>query len=82
MSGLTTPSLDHAPITDAGLVHLERLTGLQNLSLSGTQVTDNGLVCLTGLTGLRRLFLFDATPVTREGVQQLQKALPNLKIDY
>jgi len=82
MSGLTTLGLDHARISDAGLVHLERLTGLQKLSLSGTQVTDSGLVCLRGLTGLRRLLLLDATPVTREGVQQLQKALPNLKIDY
>jgi Leucine-rich repeat (LRR) protein len=82
MSGLTTLGLDHARITDAGLVHVERLTGLEKLSLSGTQVTDNGLVCLKKLSGLRRLFLLDATPVTREGVQQLQKALPSLKIDY
>ena len=62
-----TLGLDHARITDAGLVHLERLTGLEKLSLSGTQVTDKGLVSLKGLAGLRRLFLLDATPVTRGG---------------
>jgi hypothetical protein len=82
MTGLTTLGLDHARITDAGLVHLERLTRLEKLSLSGTQVTDKGLACLRGFAGLRRLFLLDATPVTRAGVRELQKALPSLKIDY
>jgi internalin A len=82
MTGLTTLGLYHARITDAGLVHLERLTGLEKLDLTGTQVTDKGLACLWGLSGLRRLFLLDAPPVTRAGVQQLREALPSLKIDY
>jgi hypothetical protein len=82
MTGLTTLGLYHARITDAGLVHPERLTGLETLDLSGTQVTDKGLACLRGLSGLRRLFLLDAPPVTRVGVQELQEALPSLKIDY
>jgi hypothetical protein len=82
MSGLTLLGLDHASVTDRGLVHLERLTGLQTLSLSGTQVTDKGLVCVRRLTGLRRLFLLDAPPVTQEGVQQFQKSMPGLKIEY
>jgi internalin A len=82
MTGLTTLGLDHTRITDAGLVHLERLTSLQELRLSGTQITDNGLAYLSRLTALRRLFLFDSTPVTRAGKQQLQKALPSLKINH
>jgi uncharacterized membrane protein len=82
MSGLTVLGLYHAQVTDAGLVNLEGLTALQTLDLTGTRVTDRGLECLKGLTGLRRLLLLDAPPVTRDGVQQLGKALPNLKIDY
>ncbi len=81
-SRLTKLGLYHARVTDAGLVHLEGLTGLETLDLTGTQVTDGGLECLRGLTGLRRLFLLDAPPVTRAGVQQLQKTLPSLKNDY
>src|SRR5262249_52305357 len=82
MSGLTTLGLNHAQVTDAGLVHLERLPVLEKLDLSGTLVTDNGVVCLKKLTGLRRLFLLDSTPITRAGRQELQEALPGLKIDY
>src|SRR5215469_1671698 len=35
--------LDHTQVTDAGLAHLQGLTGLQSLGLTNTQVTDAGL---------------------------------------
>jgi hypothetical protein len=64
--------------TDAGLRHLRALTRLQRLSLAG-QFTDAGLVHLRGLTRLRVLSL-DSTQLTDVGVNELQKALPNLTI--
>ena len=35
--------LDSTNVTDAGLKHLEGLTGLAELNLYGTQVTDEGV---------------------------------------
>ena len=42
--------LSRTQIGDAGLVHLEVLTGLEGVNLSGTQVSDAGLAHLRGLT--------------------------------
>ena len=72
--------INEPKITDEGLVHLKALTGLQTLNLSHTKVTDNGLVHLKGLTNLRSLNLIN-TKVTDEGVENLQKELPNCKIE-
>jgi Leucine Rich repeat len=66
-------------LTDAGLVHLKRLTNLAELGLFGTRVSDDGLAHLKGLTELSSLGLTD-TQVTDAGMQELQKALPNLRI--
>jgi hypothetical protein len=71
--------LGNASVTDAGLVHLKGMTNLSYLGLDGTQVTDAGLVHLKGLTNLKTLDLF-GTQVTAAGVNELQQALPNLKI--
>jgi len=67
-------------ITDAGLVHLKGLTGLQTLDLRLTKITDSGLVHLKGLVNLQTLGLRN-TKVTAAGVADLQKALPNCKIE-
>ena len=67
-------------MTDAGLVHLKRLTQLQQLYLERTKVTDAGLEHLKGLTQLRNLDL-SQTEVTDEGVKKLQQALPNCEIE-
>ena len=45
----------NAQITDAGLVHFEKLTTLHRLNLTGAKVTDAGLVHLGGLTQLEIL---------------------------
>ena len=49
--------LNKPNVTDAGLVHLNRLATLQRLSLSDTGVTNPGLVHLKDLTKLETLSL-------------------------
>jgi Leucine-rich repeat (LRR) protein len=66
-------------VTDAGLAHLQGLTGLQGLWLINTQVTDAGLAHLQGLTGLQVLSL-DNTQVTDAGLAKLRQALPKCAI--
>ncbi|HUY92471.1 MAG TPA: leucine-rich repeat domain-containing protein [Pirellulales bacterium] len=63
--------LDNSQVTDAGLAHLEGLTGLQSLSLDNTQITDAGLARLQELTGLQTLWL-DNTPITDAGLAHLE----------
>ena len=67
-------------ITDAGLVHLKRLTNLQSLDLGGTKITDAGLVDLKGITNLLQLDL-DETQITDAGLVHL-KRLTNLESLY
>jgi len=68
-------------VTDAGLKNLATLKGLQMLELDGTGVTDAGLKDLATLKDLRELRLADCKGVTDAGVAELQKALPDCKID-
>ncbi len=63
-------------VTDAGMAHLNGLTGLEILRLGGTQVTDAGMVHLAGLKNLLRLEL-DDTQVTDAGLEHLAM-LPKL----
>ena len=67
-------------IIDSELVHLRELTDIRWLYLYETQITDAGLVHLKGMTTLKELGL-TSTKVTDAGVAQLQKALPNCKIE-
>jgi WD40 repeat protein len=68
--------LDNArDVTDQGLESLKKLTRLKSLSLQYTDVAGPGLIHLAGLKQLRELNL-QGTPVGREAVDALQKALP------
>ena len=58
-------------ITDAGLVHIKKLSGLKYLYLPGCQFTDAGLKCLDGLTRLQSLDLSN-TRVTDMGLRHLK----------
>ena len=65
-------------ITDAGLVHLEGMTGLEQLYLFNTNITGAGLAHLKGLTGLKLLDLqnikiTDAELTHLEGMTGLEK---------
>ena len=79
--GLYELNLDGTKVTDAGLIHVNGLTGLQYLHLNDTQLTDAGIDQLKGLTGLKMLWL-DRTRVTHVGIAGLQKALPSTKISW
>ena len=50
------------------------------VNLTVTRVTDAGLVHLKGLTNLKNLGLSN-TKITRAGIAELQKALPNCEIE-
>jgi hypothetical protein len=71
--------INAAKVTDAGLVHLEGMTGMTILSLRGTKVTDAGLVHLEGMTGLHVLNLSN-TKITDAGVAKLKAVLPDCMI--
>lgn len=67
-------------IGDAGLRHLCSLRKLRSLNLCETLITDGGLEHLKGLRKLEDLDL-SHTAVTDTGVADLQRHLPNCKIE-
>jgi hypothetical protein len=68
-------------ITDNGLPHLSRLWSLKWLDIGETVVTDKGLRQLEGLRNLAQLRI-DGTRVSDEGVAVLQRALPEVDIQW
>jgi hypothetical protein len=82
MRQLTKLELHNLSLTDAGLEHLSGLHRLKRLDLTRLpDVTDEGLVHLETLRRLEMLFLTE-TPVSEEGVQALQRALPKTDISF
>ena len=76
--------LIHSSITDEGAKFLVELQSLKTIDLRGTQITDAGLKELQSLRNLKELNLclvprgpFD---VTREGIVELQAALPEANV--
>jgi hypothetical protein len=74
------PAFPRNRITDAGLVHLRRLTGLHGLNLNGLLVTDLGLDAIKDLPSLGGLYL-NRTRVSGPGLGRL-KSLPGLAVLY
>ena len=81
LTKLQTLYLYDSPITDAGLANLEGLPNLKLLDIHSMPITDAGLAHLKRFTKLQTLHLHK-TKVTNAGIQDLQKALPKLKIDH
>jgi hypothetical protein len=79
VTGLQVLHLNTTRITDAGLVALKGLIHLRTLDLAGTKIGDAGIAHLKVLTGLQELGLWK-TNVSDIGVEELQHALPKLKI--
>ena len=79
LTNIEVLELSRTKVTDKALEHLKGFTRLQTLDLSGTEVTDKGLEQLKALKRLRMLDL-SGTKVTNAGINDLQKALPKLKI--
>lgn len=74
---VTKLALVDTPVTDAGIPHLLRLTGLQRLNMAGTQVSDDGLTALGSLQNLIWICV-NRTQVTPAGVERLKKARPDV----
>ena len=62
-----------------GKVRLNSEAKVVAIKLNSPQMTDDGLEHLKGLTNLKLLFL-EETKVTDAGVAELQKSLPDCKI--
>lgn len=74
---LTYLQLNYNPkITDAGMVHISKLTTLEDLSIMDSQVSDEGLKSLKGLRELTVLYLA-RTKITDTGLDALD--FPKLK---
>lgn len=73
--------LSGTKLTDEGLEEVAKLKNLSKLSLQVNDITDTGLKEVAKLTQLERVQLYE-TNVTEEGVADLQKALPDCKIDW
>lgn len=79
LTNIEALELGRTKVTDKGLEHLKGFTRLQRLDLAGTEVTDRGLEHLKALSQLQTLDL-SGCEVTDAGVNDLQKALPKVKI--
>jgi Leucine-rich repeat (LRR) protein len=79
LTNLTLLDLSKARISDAGLANLQDLKKLEKLRLEHDAVSDAGLHYLKGLTSLKLLGL-EGTDVTPEGVRELRRSLPGLKV--
>jgi hypothetical protein len=77
---LATLQIKSAKITDAGLAKLKSLPHLRSLWLENAPITDAGLAHLHGLTELQSLTIKGAK-ITDAGLQQLQTALPQVKVE-
>jgi len=80
-SKLESLNCDSTSMTDEGLAYVKQLTQLKTLNLGSTNVSDAGLKHLAGLSKLDHLTL-QRTSVTAAGVAELQKALPNCRIQW
>ena len=72
--------LENTKITDAGLLTIKNLDALQQLNLYGTDITDKGLSYLSDCKNIKTIYLWK-TNATLLGINQLKKALPNVKIE-
>lgn len=77
---LTRLHLEYTTVTDAGLSALAGCKQLRYLSLVGTKVSEKGVMALKQNKALRELFIYN-TAVPSSTISQLQKALPEAKID-
>ncbi len=72
--------LSRTPVTDAGLVRMERFPALEVLNLYGTGVGDGMAEALRPCARLRRLYLW-RTAVTEAGLRRLRSVHPALEAD-
>lgn len=79
---LTDLDITYLNVSDTELKALRKFSGLKGLRLvSAAKVTDEAVPFLSELTELKRLELADAK-LSKAGITQLERALPNCKIAY
>jgi hypothetical protein len=76
---VTSLALVDASITDAGIPHLLKLTGLKRLNIAGTRITDDGLIALSSLQDLVWVCV-NRTQVTSKGVARLKTTRPTVEV--
>ena len=72
--------LNDAKVTDADLANLLTFSELQGLVIGNDSVTDAGLLSLGSLPNLKLIQFLDNACVTKTGVDEFHKALPNCKV--
>ncbi len=70
---LQSLGLSHTSITDAGLEHVAKLTGLQVLWLDGTSITDAGLAHVAKLTTSLQELGLSGTSITDAGLAHVSR---------
>jgi hypothetical protein len=73
--------LSGVQVTDDDMESLSELSEIKELYLDGTQISDSGLKYLEGLKNMRYLSL-SGTEVSSKGIDNLKKALPQLKVNH
>ena len=71
---------NNTTFTDAGIAQLKGLKHLSSLNLYGTAISDEALTAIQEMSGLKKLFLWQ-TEVSKEAVEALQNARPDMDID-
>jgi hypothetical protein len=67
-------------VTDKGFKELARVENLSSLNLCGTGITDAGLAELASLRSLASLCSGERNKLTRAGIAELKRPLPELVI--
>jgi len=85
LSGFGKNSLQRVDLTftnvaDGQIAHLKKLTGLRILILDGRNISDRCLVHLRELVNLETLEVTGFTSITRTGIDELKRFLPNCEI--
>jgi len=75
-------SLWGAHLTDESLVKLKPLKWLETLGMAGVPISDRGLEHLAYLKRLRMLWITKTEKISEEQVDNLKRALPNLRVDW
>jgi len=77
LTKLTELNISENKIVD--ISPLKELKALKRLNIAGNQISD--IIVLKDFTNLINLYIRDCPDITDEQVAELQKALPNLKIE-
>jgi internalin A len=81
LTDLSYLALGGTKVGDNGVKELVGLKKLSFLSIPGTKVTDAGLKELAALKSLKRLEVSRKSGITKKGISELQKALPECQIN-